>query len=128
MKTVSVYGWKRKFHIGLIFLLTSFGTLVEAQTIVNSLAELRDFSGLDNVDVALAPGEYWLEGDGTNPNFLDFSGSNSTFNLTGAEIKLDTRDLAGYGNNSLMGGQTDHSHRQQQLGARIKFFRTRSST
>ena len=98
MKTVSVFGWKRKFHIGLVFLLSSFGTSVEAQTIVNSLAELRNFSGLDNVDVALAPGEYWLEGDGTNPNFLDFSGSNSTFDLTGAEIKLDTRDLAGYGN------------------------------
>ena len=103
MKTVSVLDWKRSFVLGVGFLLTACGTSVEAQTVANSLAELRSLASQSNVDVVLAPGEYWLEGDGTNPNFLDFSGSNSTFDLSGAQIKLDTRDLAGYGNNSTTG-------------------------
>lgn len=70
----------------------------KAQVInVNSLAQLRSLSSLDNLSVKLAPGEYWLEGDGSNPTFLEFSGSNSTYDLTGAQIKMDTRELAGYG-------------------------------
>ena len=68
-----------------------------AQT-ATSLAELRTFASLNNATVTLAPGEYWLEGDGLNTTFLEFSGSNSTFILTGAQIKMDTRELAGYGN------------------------------
>ena len=72
--------------------------IVFASCAASSLDELQTCVSMDGADVTLAPGEYWLEGDGTNPTFLDFSGSNSTIDLTGAEIKLDTRDLAGYGN------------------------------
>lgn len=69
-----------------------------AQYRADSLDELRRYASLDGVRVSLAPGEYWLEGDGSNPIFLEFSGSNSTFDLSGARIKMDTRSLAGYGN------------------------------
>ena len=72
--------------------------LAQTNLTANSLADLRSFAAMDNVNVTLAAGEYWLEGDGSNPNFLDFSGSNSTFDLSAGQIKLDTRDLAGYGN------------------------------
>lgn len=70
----------------------------QATLTANNLDQLRTYAAMDNVDVTLVAGEYWLEGDGTNPNFLDFSGSNSTFDLAGAQIKMDTRELAGYGN------------------------------
>ena len=72
-----------------------------AQT-ATSLDELRSFASLSNATVTLAPGEYWLEGDGINPTFLEFSGSNSTFDLSGAQIKMDTRELAGYGSSQGM--------------------------
>lgn len=85
----------------LTFAVGSSGASVNAQTVTAfSLTELRSYSGLDNINVTLAPGEYWLEGDGTNTTFLEFSGSNSTFDLTGAQIKMDTRDMAGYGNSN----------------------------
>ena len=87
----------RLFQASILLLMLALTTPAFAQT-ANSLAELRDFASLNNATVTLAPGEYWLEGDGLNTTFLEFSGSNSTFILTGAQIKMDTRELAGYGN------------------------------
>lgn len=85
--------------IASLFFTTGLPQLANAQTITaSSLAELRSYAAMDNVSVTMAPGEYWLEGDGTNTTFLEFSGSNSAFDLTGAQIKLDTREMAGYGN------------------------------
>ena len=87
----------RLFQASILLLMLATAAPAFAQT-ANSLAELRSFASLNNATVTLAPGEYWLEGDGLNPTFLEFSGSNSTFILTGAQIKMDTRKLAGYGN------------------------------
>ena len=87
----------RLFLLGALLLTVATAAPASAQ-IADSLDELKAFASLDNATVTLAPGEYWLEGDGTNVTFLEFSGSNSTFILSGAQIKMDTRELAGYGN------------------------------
>lgn len=69
-----------------------------AQFTANNLDELRTYAAMDNVDVTLATGVYVLQGDGNNPTFLEFSGSNSNFDLSAGQILMDTRELAGYGN------------------------------
>lgn len=71
-----------------------------AQFTASTIAQLRTFASFDNATITLAPGEYWLDGDSVGANFLDFSGSNTTFDLSDATIKIDTRDLAGYGNST----------------------------
>ncbi|ANW95394.1 hypothetical protein AXE80_03475 [Wenyingzhuangia fucanilytica] len=77
---------------------------VQSQTVtVNSLEELLPYLKQDNVDVKLAPGNYSISGfdisDGTfsNPLFV-FEGSNSTYDFTGAEIKINTVVLTKFGN------------------------------
>lgn len=71
---------------------------------VSSLAQLRSVAAsLNNATITLAPGEYWIDGDhianptSSIPTFLQLGGSNNTYNFSGTEIKLDTRDLAGFG-------------------------------
>lgn len=69
-----------------------------------SLAQLRALSsGLSNTTIELAPGDYWIDGDhianptSSEPIFLELGGNNNTYNLTGANLKLDTRKLDGFG-------------------------------
>lgn len=69
-------------------------------TLISSIAELRQYAASNNVDVTMTPGTYWMTGD-TEPHFVEFSGSNSTFNLSGVHIKVDTRELAGYGSSDV---------------------------
>ena len=88
----------RLFQASSVLLMVAISAIPVAAQTASSLDELRSFAAMNNVNVTLAAGEYWLEGNGVNPTFLEFSGSNSTFNLTGAQIKMDTRELAGYGN------------------------------
>ncbi|MDF7823647.1 autotransporter-associated beta strand repeat-containing protein [Pontiellaceae bacterium B12227] len=66
---------------------------------ISSIAELRQYAASNNVDVAMMPGTYWMTG-GVDPHFIEFSGSNNTFNLTGVHIKVDTAELTGYGNST----------------------------
>lgn len=53
----------------------------------------------------VTPGEYWINGDhisdptNSQPIFLELSGSGNTYDLSGATIKLDTRDLGDFGRN-----------------------------
>lgn len=74
------------------------------QYVANDLATLRSLAAnLDNATITLQPGDYWIDGDhianptSSIPTFLDLGGNNNTYNLTGANLKLDTRDLAGFG-------------------------------
>ena len=65
---------------------------------VSSIEELRRYAGESNQRVTLQPGTYWLDKNGKNPIFLDLSGTNSTFILSGCHIKVDSRHLKGFGN------------------------------
>lgn len=71
---------------------------------VGSIAELRSAASLTGYQITMTPGTYWLTGPASRPAptpdypiFLDLSGSSSTFDFTGVEIKVDTRELRGYG-------------------------------
>lgn len=71
---------------------------------VSSIAELKTYAALDNYDITMTPGTYWLTGPGggtasseDDAVFLDLSGANSTFTFTGVHIKVDTQELKGYG-------------------------------
>ena len=86
------------FLLVLSSLCVSGTSEVTGQILVFSLDELRTAAALNNINIVLSGGEYWLEGDGDNPTFLEFSGSNSTYDLSNAQIKMDTREMAGYGN------------------------------
>ena len=87
---------------------------------VNSLAELRALGiSVDNSMVVLGttggdphpvtgvvtPGEYWINGDhytdptNSMPIFMELSGNDNTYDLTGTTIRLDTRKLDGFGRN-----------------------------
>ena len=69
---------------------------------VSSISELRQYTAASDTTVSLAAGTYWMESDGSDPVFLDFSGTNSTFDFSGCTILVDTADLSGFG--SSMGG------------------------
>lgn len=103
MKTINPKTFCRLTWPGFVLtlavtLLPQAARVSSAQTItVDNLADLHANAGLSNATIKLAPGEYWIEGDGSNPVFLDLAGSNNTYDFSGAEIKLDTRDLGGYG-------------------------------
>ncbi len=64
---------------------------------VSSIEELRAVAGNSNLRVKLQPGTYWVGKNGNNPVFLDLSGSNSSFDFSGAQIKVDARNLKGFG-------------------------------
>ncbi|RYX84464.1 hypothetical protein EON83_10090 [bacterium] len=63
---------------------------------VSSLAELRAVASKPNQRVTLKAGDYWLESNGSNP-FLDLSGANSSFNFANCHIRVDSRQLKGFG-------------------------------
>ncbi|TWT35363.1 Extracellular serine protease precursor [Posidoniimonas corsicana] len=74
------------------------------QYFANNLATLRSLSTtVNNATITLAPGDYWINGDhianptSSQPIFLELGGNNNTYNLTGANLKLDTRKLDGFG-------------------------------
>ncbi|MBK1828077.1 autotransporter-associated beta strand repeat-containing protein [Haloferula rosea] len=76
---------------------------------VSSIAELIQYAGEDNFNVTMTPGTYWLTGPAQSPapvspdqwEFLEFSGDQSTFDLTGVTIKVDTQELSYYGGTNL---------------------------
>ena len=108
------------------FILAAYFTLglwlfagrAEALT-ANSLTQLRSLGegAISNTNIVLSPtggdphpvtgvvtpGEYWINGDhipdptNTHPRFLILGGSNNTYDLSGATLRLDTRKLDGYG-------------------------------
>ncbi len=89
--------------IGLL-LIHLIGQSVQAQFTANSLSSLRSLAAThNNATITLAPGDYWIDGNhisnptSSMPIFLELGGNNNTYNLTGANLKLDTRDLAGFG-------------------------------
>lgn len=104
--------------LGLMVGLFTCVAPASAQFTANSLAELRNYgTTVNNSTVTLSttggdphpvtgvvtPGEYWINGDhianptGTEPIFMDLSGTGNTYNLSGTTIKADTRKFDGYG-------------------------------
>ncbi|QDO95454.1 hypothetical protein FNB79_16240 [Formosa sediminum] len=92
-----------------IFAFTSLG--VNAQTMVNSLEELKPFLDDDNVHVKMKPGVYTITADdvknglytketiikNTSKVLLLFEGNNSTYDFTGVTINVDTKVLQAFG-------------------------------
>lgn len=76
---------------------TFYVTNPDGAIIVDSIEALRAQSGVSDRTVKLVPGEYWMGKNGTNPVFLDLSGSNATFDFTGVTIKVDSANLRGFG-------------------------------
>lgn len=64
---------------------------------VSSIADLRTNSGQSNTTVTLSPGTYWMGKNGTNPAFLELSGNNTLYDMTGCTVYIDTEDLGGLG-------------------------------
>ena len=96
----------------------TFGIILPNDGTASSLSEFRALAALaNNTTVTLSttggdpdpvtgivtPGTYWINGDHiADPNadgiaFLDLGGTGNTFDFTGTTIKVDTRDLAGFG-------------------------------
>ncbi|TWT85021.1 Autotransporter-associated beta strand repeat protein [Planctomycetes bacterium CA13] len=89
---------------GVLLLAVVLCQTASGQYTANSLAELRSFaSAHNNATITLAAGDYWIDGDhianptSSEPTFLELTGTGNTYNLTGANIKLDTRKLDGFG-------------------------------
>lgn len=107
--------------LGLCFGLIAVGTPATAQITVNSLADLRaaGVAGHLGATITLSgaggdphpetgiitPGEYWINGDhianptNSQPIFMELSGTGNTYDLSGATINVDTRDLGDFGRN-----------------------------
>ena len=88
-----------------MIMLLVFANDVSAQITVSSVQALRNNSNLNNTTIVLAAGDYWIDGDHignpteSEPIFLELSGSNNTYDLSNANIYLDTRKLDGFGRN-----------------------------
>lgn len=80
--------------------------VARAQTALSvaSLAQLRAVAATPDAVITLAPGAYWLTGPTTRPSpaadhpiFLDLAGANTRYVFTGVTLRVDTRELRGYG-------------------------------
>ncbi len=86
------------FHVtnGLLTVSATGTPVVVTDVNIDSIAQLRQYGNQDNMTITMTPGTYWMESEG-NPLFLHFSGSNTTFDLTGVIIKMKTIELDGFG-------------------------------
>jgi len=101
---------KNIFGLTIFFLVLTTYSL-KAQITVNSLLELKPYMSQDNVNIKLAPGDYYLNADDiTNgdwgediPHFtwakgvMVFSGSNSIYDFTGVTIYFNTNIYTAFG-------------------------------
>ena len=84
-----------KLLFSLLFLLvlaTSFKlNVVESDVVlVDTLSEFKKYLGKDNVKVKLAAGNYQID-DAQKIRFLEFTGNNTHFDLSGVRFMVDTR-------------------------------------
>ncbi len=85
---------------GLLTVTAVEASNTTAAVTVGSIAALRQYAASNHVAVTMTPGTYWMEGEDGDPLFLEFSGSDNTFDLTDVHIKVDTQELAGYGSST----------------------------
>lgn len=92
--------------------IASFGSELNAQTIVGSLSDLLPYLEKDNVDVKLKPGTYNITTQdiakglykeettvkNTSAVLLLFKGTNSTYDFTNVTINVGTKVLQAFGN------------------------------
>lgn len=57
---------------------------------VSTLSEFKKYLGKDNVEVRLAPGNYQID-DAKKIRFMEFTGNNTHFDLTGVRFMVDTK-------------------------------------
>ena len=80
--------------LSLFMIATSFKVAVigaEQEFIeVSTLSELKTYLNTDNVKVKLAAGNYQID-DAKKIRFLEFTGNNTYFDLTGARFMVDTK-------------------------------------
>ena len=89
MKITCVRIWLSFFCLS-ISLIPSIAVANTAVT-VSSIADLRTYASQSDVTVTMTPGTYAL--DGPTADFIDFSGNNSTYDLTGVTLEVDTEEL-----------------------------------
>jgi len=79
---------------------------------VYSIDQLRAYSAMDNITLKLSPGTYWMQQPleridaAIGVSLLDLSGSNTTYDFTDTEIKVSTKEFAGYGSGNIVSGVT----------------------
>lgn len=99
---MSAFTPPRLLPVLLLLVLLPFTRATELT--VHSLAELRAHATTPGLTLTLAPGTYWLTGPSQRPSpaphhpiFLDLAGDGSTYVFTGVTLRVDTRELRGYG-------------------------------
>lgn len=99
----------------IILLLIPCYTL-QAQTLVNSLAELKSAVLLSNQNIVLTPGNYTIESLPNNDRFFECSGSNNIITLTGVYIDFPVGSskaqhfLITGDNNTIIGGEFENTY------------------
>ena len=106
---------KNKFFLIITLLLVSFYS-TQAQTVLNSLAELRSAVRDSNQNIVLAPGDYNIEDLTNNSRYFHCTGSNNTIDLTGVYIDFpvgssdDQHFLITGNNNTIRGGIFENTY------------------
>ncbi|WP_276167382.1 carbohydrate-binding protein [Zobellia alginiliquefaciens] len=98
------YGSHRFFVLAWLCLFV--GTSASAQTVINSLSELKEHLAASDKNFVMAPGTYYFNEDNcgpdklfSDPEILLFTGSNSTFDFTDVIFEFDTEILSAFGSN-----------------------------
>ncbi|MDO5971773.1 carbohydrate-binding protein [Flavivirga aquimarina] len=99
----------------VIMLLPLYST--NAQTVVNSLAELITAVKQSNQEIVLAAGNYNFDDLASDNKDIDVSGSNNNINLTGAHISVPVGSVrttyihVSGNNNTIIGGEIEDVYR-----------------
>ncbi|MEP1489460.1 MAG: carbohydrate-binding protein [Algibacter sp.] len=94
---------------------------VNAQTVVNSLAELITAVKQDNQVIVLAAGNYDFDDLASDNRDIDVSGSNNNVNLTGAYISVPVGSVrttyinVSGNNNTIIGGEIEDTYRNGMI-------------
>ncbi|MWW25457.1 carbohydrate-binding protein [Algibacter lectus] len=100
-----------KKYIQLIILPVLFLWLgyVQAQTEINSLAELKDHLGDNDGNFVMTPGTYYFNETNcgpdklfSNPKLLLFTGNDCKFDFTDVKFEIDTKIFKLYGNTDII--------------------------
>ncbi|ANW95380.1 hypothetical protein AXE80_03395 [Wenyingzhuangia fucanilytica] len=98
-----------KKQLLVLFLCLFTISNIKAQTIINSLSELKDRLDDDNGDFKMTPGTYYFNSTNCGPGklfsdarLLLFTGNNSTFDFTDVKFEIDTEIFTLYGNTDII--------------------------
>ncbi|MEP3837798.1 MAG: carbohydrate-binding protein [Algibacter sp.] len=100
---------KKKLQLALLPIMFLLLGNLQAQTIINSLVELKSHLADDDGNFVMTPGTYYFNsnncGEGKlfdNPKLLLFTGNNCTFDFTDVKFEIDTKIFTLFGNNDII--------------------------